>query len=280
MDNDKPLTLAYSPCPNDTYIFAALANGLLEGIPPINVQLEDIENLNNSALKGDYELTKVSYAVVPDLLDNYKLLRAGGALGHGCGPLVVARPGAGKTLKDFEDKIIAVPGERTTAFMLLNLAMEKRPQTLAMRFDNIVAAVAAGTVDAGLIIHESRFTYKDDGLQSIADLGEWWSEETGGMPVPLGAILIRNDLAERSDEINEAIRRSLRYAREHDKDVMKYVREHAEEMDDAVIRKHIETYVNEFSDDVSEEGIAAVHELFRHAREQGAIPEQTEAAFA
>ena len=280
MDNDKPLTLAYSPCPNDTYIFAALANGLLEGIPPINVQLEDIENLNNSALKGDYELTKVSYAVVPDLLDNYKLLRAGGALGHGCGPLVVARPGAGKTLKDFEDKIIAVPGERTTAFMLLNLAMEKRPQTLAMRFDNIVAAVAAGTVDAGLIIHESRFTYKDDGLQSIADLGEWWSEETGGMPVPLGAILIRNDLAERSDEINEAIRRSLRYAREHDKDVMKYVREHAEEMDDAVIRKHIETYVNEFSDDVSEEGIAAVHELFRRAREQGAIPEQTEAAFA
>lgn len=280
MDNDKPLTLAYSPCPNDTYIFAALANGLLEGIPPINVQLEDIENLNNSALKGDYELTKVSYAVVPDLLENYKLLRAGGALGHGCGPLVVARPGAGKTLKDFEDKIIAVPGERTTAFMLLNLAMEKRPQTLAMRFDNIVAAVAAGTVDAGLIIHESRFTYKDDGLQSIADLGEWWSEETGGMPVPLGAILIRNDLAERSDEINEAIRRSLRYAREHDKDVMKYVREHAEEMDDAVIRKHIETYVNEFSDDVSEEGIAAVHELFRRAREQGAIPEQTEAAFA
>ena len=280
MDNDKPLMLAYSPCPNDTYIFAALANGLLEDAPPINVQLEDIENLNNSALKGDYELTKVSYAVVPDLLENYQLLRAGGALGHGCGPLLIAKPGAGKTLKDFEDKIIAIPGERTTAFLLLNLAMEKRPQTLAMRFDKIVAAVADGTVDAGLIIHESRFTYKDEGLQSIADLGEWWSQETGGMPVPLGAILVRKDLAERADEINHAIRRSLAYARANDKEVIKYVREHAAEMDDDVIRKHIETYVNDFSDDIGDEGISAVHELFRRAREQGAIPEQTEAAFA
>ena len=280
MDNDKPLTLAYSPCPNDTYIFAALANGLLEGAPRIHVQLEDIENLNNSALKGDYELTKVSYAVVPDLLENYHLLRAGGALGHGCGPLLIAKPGAGKTLKDFENKIIAIPGERTTAFLLLNLAMGKRPQTLAMRFDKIVAAISEGTVDAGLIIHESRFTYKDEGLQSIADLGEWWSQETNGMPVPLGAILIRKDLAKRADEINDAIRRSLRYAREHEKDVMKYVREHAAEMDDDVIRKHIETYVNEFSDDPGDEGVAAVNELFRRAREQGAIPEKTEASFA
>lgn len=280
MDNNKPLTLAYSPCPNDTYIFAALANGLLENAPPINVQLEDIENLNNSALKGDYELTKVSYAVVPELLENYRLLRAGGALGHGCGPLLVAKPGAGKTLKDFEDKIIAIPGERTTAFLLLNLAMEKKPQTLAMRFDKIIAAVADGTVDAGLIIHESRFTYKDEGLQSVADLGEWWTQETGGMPVPLGAILIRKDLAERADEINDAIRRSLRYAREHEKDVMKYAREHAAEMDDEIMRKHIDTYVNDFSDDIGDEGVAAVNELFRRGREHGAIAEKAEAAFA
>ncbi|HEX5274618.1 MAG TPA: 1,4-dihydroxy-6-naphthoate synthase [Candidatus Rubrimentiphilum sp.] len=279
MDNEKPLTLAFSPCPNDTYVFAALANGLLEDTPAINVQLEDIENLNNSALKGDYELTKVSYAVVPDLLENYKMLRAGGALGHGCGPLLVARPGTGKTLADFKDKLIAIPGERTTAFMLLNLALGMRPQTLAMRFDKIIESVAGGTVDAGLIIHESRFTYHDEGLVSVADLGEWWEGETK-MPVPLGAIMIRDDVAEHSEEINNAIRKSLRYARENEKDVMKYVKEHADEMDDNVMRQHIETYVNEFTDDVGDEGIAAVKELFRRARERGIIPEQAEAVFA
>jgi len=279
MDNEKPLTLAFSPCPNDTYIFAALANGLLENATPINVQLEDIENLNNSALKGDYELTKVSYAVVPDLLENYKMLRAGGALGHGCGPLLVARPDAGKTLEDFKDKLVAIPGERTTAFMLLNLALGMKPQTLAMRFDKIIESVTAGTVDAGLIIHESRFTYKDEGLVSVADLGQWWEGETK-MPVPLGAIMLRNDVAEHSEEINNAIRASLRYARENEKDVMKYVKEHASEMDDDVMRQHIETYVNEFTDDVGDEGIAAVKELFRRAREQDIIPEQVEAVFA
>jgi 1,4-dihydroxy-6-naphthoate synthase len=279
MDNDKPLTLAYSPCPNDTYIFAALANGLLDNAPQIRVHLEDIENLNNSALQGDHELTKVSYAVVPDLLDKYTLLRAGGALGHACGPLLVARPGTGKTLEDFKDKLIAIPGERTTAFMLLNLAMGERPQTLAMRFDKIIESVAGGTVDAGLIIHESRFTYKDSDLVSIADLGEWWEAETK-MPVPLGAILVRNDVAERANEINETIRSSLRYARENENQVMKYVKEHANEMDDAVMRKHIDTYVNEFTDDVGDEGTAAVAELFKRARAQGIIPEKVEVSFA
>ena len=279
MNNEKPLTLAFSPCPNDTYIFAALANGLLKDTPAINIQLEDIENLNNSALKGDYELTKVSYAVVPDLLENYKMLRAGGALGHGCGPLLVARPDTGKRLEDFKDKLIAIPGERTTAVMLLNLALGTRPQTLAMRFDKIIESVAGGTVDAGLIIHESRFTYEDEGLVSVADLGQWWEAETK-MPVPLGAIMIRDDVAEHSEEINNAIRKSLRYARENEKDVMKYVKEHANEMDDDVMRRHIETYVNEFTDDVGDEGTAAVKELFRRARKQGIMPEQAEAVFA
>lgn len=277
MDN-KPLTLAYSPCPNDTYIFAALTNGLLEDVPQVRVALEDIENLNNSALEGDYELTKVSYGAVPDLYDKYRVLRAGGALGHGCGPLLVARPGTGKSLEDFKDKLIAIPGERTTAFMLLNLAMGTRPQTLSMRFDKIIESVAGGTVDAGLIIHESRFTYKESDLVSIADLGEWWETETQ-LPVPLGAILIREDLTDRASELNEAIRRSLRYARENEKDVMKYVREHAEEMDETVMRKHIELYVNEFTDDVGDEGVAAVTELFKRARAQKIIPEAAEARF-
>ncbi len=278
MDN-KPLTLAYSPCPNDTYIFAALANGLLENAPEIRVQLDDIENLNNSALKGDPELTKASYGVVPDLHENYRVLRAGGAMGHACGPLLVARPGTGKTLEDFKDKLIAIPGERTTAFMLLNLAMGARPQMLAVRFDKIIESVSSGTVDAGLIIHESRFTYKESDLVSIADLGEWWEAETQ-MPVPLGAILIRDDLAGRAAEISDAIRRSLRYAREHEKEVMKYVHEHASSMDEKVMRRHIELYVNEFTDDVGDAGIAAVSELFKRARKQGIIPETAEARFA
>jgi 1,4-dihydroxy-6-naphthoate synthase len=278
MDSNTQLTLAYSPCPNDTYIFAALANGFLKDVPEIRVHLDDVENLNTAALKGDYELTKVSYGVVPDLDDKYRVLRAGGALGHACGPLLVARPGTGKTLEDFKDKLIAIPGERTTAFMLLNLAMGARPQTLSMRFDKIIESVAGGTVDAGLIIHESRFTYKESDLVSIADLGEWWEAETK-LPVPLGAILIRDDLAERADELNEAIRRSLRYARENEKEVMKYVQEHASSMDEKIMRKHIELYVNEFTDDVGDEGIAAVTELFKRARAQKIIPESAEAHF-
>ncbi len=168
---DRPLTLAYSPCPNDTYIFAAWTNGLLEDAPPVRVHLEDIESLNTSALKADYMLTKVSYGAIPLLMEDYRMLRVGGALGRGCGPLLVSRPGIGSALDDFKNKMIAIPGEMTTAFMLLRLAMQSRPQTVQMRFDKIVDAVAGGSLDAGLIIHESRFTYQDSGLVEILDLG-------------------------------------------------------------------------------------------------------------
>lgn len=278
MERSLPLTLAYSPCPNDTYIFAALANGLLENAPQVRVQFEDIENLNNSAVKGTYEFLKVSYGVVPLVMKKYRILRAGGALGRGCGPLVVARPGAGR-LDDLSDRILAIPGERTTAFMLLRLAMKKRPQTILMRFDKILEAVAGGTVDAGLIIHESRFTYQDSGLNEVADLGDWWEKETG-MPIPLGAILVRRDIEDDcAHEVEDAIRRSLRYARDHEEEVMKYVREHATEMVEDVMRKHIDTYVNDFSDDIGDEGIAAVRELYGRAAAAGIIPERTEPDF-
>lgn len=279
MIRQNVLTLAYSPCPNDTYIFAALTNGLLEGAPQVRVQLEDIENLNNSALKADYELTKVSYGAIPLLMEDYRILRAGGALGRGCGPLLIIRKGAGTSLEDFRDKLIAIPGEMTTAFMLLRLAMGKRPQTLAMRFDHIVQAVASGTADAGLIIHESRFTYQDEGLVQVIDLGDWWESQTG-MPIPLGAILVRRDIGETmARQVNDAIVRSLRFARENDAAVMKYVREHATEMQEEVMRKHIGLYVNEFSDDVGEEGVAAVRELFRRAQAASIIPQSAGADF-
>ncbi|MDQ2679401.1 MAG: 1,4-dihydroxy-6-naphthoate synthase [Candidatus Eremiobacteraeota bacterium] len=276
---DRPLTLAYSPCPNDTYIFAALTQGLLSDVPAVRAVLEDIENLNSSALKGDYELTKVSYGVVPALSDNYRILRAGGALGRGCGPLLLARPGSSKTLDDFKDTLIAIPGERTTAFMLLRLAMGESPQVIQMRFDNIVEAVENGTVEAGLIIHESRFTYQTSDLVEVIDLGKWW-EETTGMPIPLGAIMARNDLSDdQATAIDRAIRESLKFARENEAQIMSYVREHAFEMSDEVMRKHIELYVNDFSDDVGDEGIAAVRELFARAQDAGLIPKTTEPRF-
>jgi 1,4-dihydroxy-6-naphthoate synthase len=259
-------TLAYSPCPNDTYIFAALTNGLLSEAPNVRVHLADIEELNTAALRAEYELTKVSYGAIPYLMNRYRILRAGGALGRGCGPLVVTRPGMHATLADLADARIAIPGERTTAFMLLQLALGRRPRAAQLRFDAIIPAVASGEFDAGLIIHESRFTYQAAGLESVADLGEWW-ETQSGMPIPLGAILVRNDVSEtQAHSINDAIRASLRYSREHPEAIMPYVREHAFEMSDDVMHKHIGLYVNEFSDDVGPEGIAAVEELFRRAR--------------
>jgi 1,4-dihydroxy-6-naphthoate synthase len=274
-------TLAYSPCPNDTYIFGALTNGLLDGAPPVRAHLADIDELNNAAARGEFELTKVSYGAIPFLMDRYRILPSGGAVGRSCGPLLVARPaGSPEHFSEFASKRIAIPGERTTAFMLLQLALGTRPKTVQMRFDRIVPAVANGEIDAGLIIHESRFTYRDAGLISIADLGEWWENMTL-LPIPLGAILVRNDVPD--DEalaIGSAIRRSLAFARANEAVVMPYVREHAVEMNDDVMRAHIELYVNEFSDDLGESGREAVRALFARAHDAGILRRETEPRFA
>lgn len=276
-----PYTLAYSPCPNDTYIFAALTNGLLEGAPQVQAHLADIEELNEAAARGTYELTKVSYGAIPYLMDRYRILPAGGAVGRNCGPLLVARPDASAPLfSDFAAKRIAIPGERTTAFMLLQLALGCRPKTVETRFDRIVDAVVRGDADAGLIIHESRFTYRDAGLIAIADLGEWWETMTV-LPVPLGAILVRKDVDDAAAAIlNTAIRSSLAFARQSDAAVMPYVREHAFEMDDEVMRAHIDLYVNEFTDDVGTEGREAVQALFARAHDARILPRATEPIFA
>jgi 1,4-dihydroxy-6-naphthoate synthase len=276
-----PSTLAYSPCPNDTYIFAALTNGLLDGAPLVEAHLADIEELNEAAARGTYELTKVSYGAIPYLMDRYRILPAGGALGRNCGPLLIARPDASAPLfSEFARKRIAIPGERTTAFMLLQLALGTRPKTVAMRFDRIVDAVAEGEVDAGLIIHESRFTYRDRGLIAITDLGEWWETMTV-LPVPLGAILVRNDVDDAAaGELVKAIRSSLAFARDNESTVMPYVREHAVEMSDEVMRAHIELYVNEFTDDLGQSGREAVHALFSRAHDAGILGRAFEPIFA
>jgi 1,4-dihydroxy-6-naphthoate synthase len=264
-------SLAYSPCPNDTYIFAALTNGLLPDAPRVKVVLDDVEALNRAAREGRHELTKVSYGAIPYLLDAYRILRAGGALGRGCGPLVVAK--TARPLAGFgNDAVFAIPGRMTTAYLLLRLALGREPSVRVLRFDAIVDAVAAGEADAGLIIHESRFTYAKAGLARVEDLGDWW-ESTTGNPIPLGAILIRRDIADdAARRIDAAIRQSLHFARKREPEIIDYVRAHAFEMDDAVMRAHIGLYVNEFSDDVGTEGIAAVADLFERAAAQGLIP--------
>jgi 1,4-dihydroxy-6-naphthoate synthase len=274
-------TLAYSPCPNDTFVFGALTNGLLEDGPTVRAHLADIEELNNAAARGLFELTKVSYGAIPFLMDRYRILSSGGAIGRGCGPLLVARPAQAPPLfSDFARKRIAIPGERTTAFMLLQLALGTRPKSVQMRFDRIIPAVASGEVDAGLIIHESRFTYRDAGLISIADLGEWWENMTL-LPIPLGAILVRNDVGESETRaIETAIRRSLDFARENEAAVMPYVREHAVEMSDDVMRAHIELYVNEFTVDLGIPGREAVRALFARAHDAGILRHQVEPCFA
>jgi len=270
------LSLAYSPCPNDTYIFAAWTRGMLGGAPPVRVVLDDVEALNVAARAGRFELTKVSYGAIPYLLDRYRILRAGGALGRGCGPLVVARPradGSVPALADFKRHVrIAIPGAMTTAFLLLRLAFLRPIDVFPMRFDRIVDAVASGEVDAGLIIHESRFTYRASGLAEVADLGKWWETETGH-PIPLGAILVRRDLPlAQAQGIDATIRDSLAYARANEGAVAPYVREHAFEMDESVMRAHIALYVNDYSIDIGTDGIAAVESLFDLASSAGLIP--------
>jgi len=275
------MNLAYSPCPNDTYVFAAWTNGLLKGAPNVTVHLGDIDELNHAAARGEFDLIKTSYGAIPYLSDKYNVLRSGGALGRACGPLLVARPeNSPEHFAEFKSKRIAIPGERTTAFALLQLALGGRPRgVVQMRFDRIVDAVRNGDVDGGLIIHESRFTYRQAGLIAITDLGEWWENMTL-LPIPLGAILVPKSLDDATvRNARETIRRSLAFARSHEDLVMPYVREHAFEMSDEVMRQHISLYVNEFTDDLGELGIEAAHAFFARAREAGVSDRDAEVAF-
>jgi 1,4-dihydroxy-6-naphthoate synthase len=256
---------------------------MLSGAPPVEVVLDDVEALNEAARLGRFELTKVSYGAIPYLLERYRILRAGGALGRGCGPLVIAKPDANGTVPTLSDlkphARIAIPGAMTTAYLLLRLALRQPFEPVIMRFDRIVDAVANGEVDAGLIIHESRFTYRGAGLERVADLGEWWEGETGN-PIPLGAILVRRDVPDlEAKRLDETIRESLAFARRDEAAVAPYVREHAFEMDEAVMRAHIGLYVNDYSIDLGADGIAAIKDLFKRATEAKLIPENVRPEF-
>jgi 1,4-dihydroxy-6-naphthoate synthase len=258
----RELTFGHSPCPNDTFAFHALTHGLVEipGAPfRVTPVLLDIEELNRRAHDGAFHLTKLSVGAFAGVGRRYRLLRSGAALGHGVGPLVVAR--APIALADAVRGRVAIPGRETTAYRLLRLAAPGLGDVIEMRYDQILQAVSRGDVDAGLIIHESRFTYADHGLVKVSDLGDWWERETH-LPVPLAGISARADLdADTMAAAERAIRASVQYAFDHPAASRAYVRAHAQEMSDEVCDQHIKLYVNDLSLDIGDDGLRAIERL-------------------
>ncbi|MRR54546.1 MAG: 1,4-dihydroxy-6-naphthoate synthase [Deltaproteobacteria bacterium] len=274
----RTVTLGYSPCPNDTFLFYPLVHHCV----PCNgfqfrERLEDVETLNRLAMEGTLDVCKVSYHAYALIRERYILLRSGGAMGRGCGPLVVARtplaPG------DLKGKRIAAPGQYTTACLLLQLFEPKLAEMIFLPFDKIMTAVAAGQVDAGLIIHESRFTYPSYGLHKVLDLGEWWETSTG-FPLPLGGIAAKRSLGPASlATLSSLVRSSVEYALRHPAETLNYVRAHSQEMSEEVCASHIALYVNDYSLDPSPEGESAAELLFARGAQLGLFPRSSAPLF-
>ena len=257
------LRFGFSPCPNDTFAFHALVHGLVEAPFEVEPVLLDIEELNRRAQDGELELTKLSFAAFAGVGDRYRLLRSGAALGFGCGPLVVAHEAI--SLAQAAAGPIAVPGLQTTAFLLLRRYAPTLGEVVELRYDQILRAIEKGDAAAGLIIHESRFTYAEHGLVRVCDLGELWEKETG-LPVPLAGICARSDLnSETHAAAEQAIRASVEYAFAHPEASADYVRANAREISAEVRRAHIELYVNESSIDLGATGMRAIESLLHAA---------------
>jgi 1,4-dihydroxy-6-naphthoate synthase len=285
----KTLSLGYSPCPNDTFIFYALIHGKVDTKNlTFRETLLDVETLNQKALHTELDLTKISYHAFGHVRKKYCLLKAGGSLGRGCGPLVVAKKEY--TMEELRGKKIAIPGRLTTAFLLLQLfdpsflTPNSKLQTpnsifIEMPFNKILDAVVNNEADAGLIIHESRFTYPSHGLKQIIDLGEWWEKETG-LPIPLGGIIAKHSLGEGlNKKVNKIIKNSVEYALSNRAEPMPYIKEHSQELSEDVINQHINLYVNDYSIDVGEDGEKAVIELLSRAEDARIIPKAKQEIF-
>lgn len=273
------MKIAYSPCPNDTFVFHALVHGLVPGAPSFEVTYADIDITNRLAAEGSGpEVLKISYAALPWVLNDYALLPCGGALGRGCGPLVLTRGGANASEGDaaaLSGRRVAVPSDRSTAYLLFRLWAAKHVpggvgEIVVMPFHEIMPAVQNGKIDAGLVIHEARFTYPSYGLSLLVDLGSWWESDTG-LPIPLGAIIARRSLDR--DALAGWIRASVEYAWAHPEASRGYVLSHAQEMDPAVAQAHIDLYVNEFTANLGEDGYAAVAGLLGKAAKEGLVPQ-------
>ncbi len=273
------LTLGFSPCPNDTYIFDAMVHQKVdtEGLE-FDYFLADVEKLNSAAFEEKPDITKLSFHAFMHLAGKYLLLDSGAALGFGAGPLVIS-----KKLQSFDDlpgKTIAIPGIYTTANLLLSLAMKEIVHKKEMIFSDIENAVLSGEVDAGLIIHESRFTYQSKGLKKLIDLGEFWEQRTG-LPVPLGGIAAHSRLGDDViSKVNRSIRRSVEFANLHKGEPNEFISCHAQEMDTAVMQQHIDLYVNQFSVSLGPQGKQAIDKMFEYALSAGLISKMPERIFA
>jgi len=262
----QKFTLAFSPCPNDTFIFNALANGYIDtqGLE-FDIIMADVEELNRLAIAGHTDITKLSYNAYGFVNPNYILLESGSALGRGCGPLLVSKTGELPPIK--ENPLVAIPGRHTTALLLLAFAFPQLTNVLEMNFARIEEAVANGQADAGLIIHESRFTYQRNGLKKIADLGELWEQKTSN-PIPLGGIAAKRSINTHTlQTINSLISQSLKWAWQNPQEGQEYIACHAAEMDAQVMKQHIALYVNEFSLNLGPQGKQAVRHLLNHGQQ-------------
>ena len=281
--NGSILTLGYSSCPNDTFIFKAMARELIDlGPHSFDIRLEDVETLNQNAALGKYQITKLSVAALGKLLDRYALLRSGAALGNGCGPLIIARPG--RWPDDRPCQRVAVPGMGTTAYHLFRFYMDdlfpgQQTTILPMPFEKVMPAVLADQADLGVIIHEGRFVFQGLGLSQVADLGQWWEENTG-LPIPLGCIALRRDLGpETAQQIQQLIADSIDHAFAHPEAARDYIDTHAQELDPEVIQQHIDLYVNDFSRDLGPTGEKAIALFFEKAARAGLMPEPDQPLF-
>lgn len=271
------MKIAFSPCPNDTFVFHAWAHGLIPGAPELDIMYADIDITNTLAarLEGP-EVLKISYAALPWVLSDYALLPCGGALGRGCGPLVLTQGNLFGTNDpaQLSGKRVAVPSERSTAYLLFRLwAAQNVPggvgEIVVMPFHEIMPAVRDGKIDAGLVIHEARFTYQNYGLTLLTDLGSWWESDTN-LPIPLGAIIARRSMD--LEALTNWTRASVEYAWAHPQASQEYVMSHAQELSLDVAQAHINLYVNEFTRNLGEDGYAAVTALLGRAAEEGLVP--------
>jgi len=276
------MKIAFSPCPNDTFVFHALVHGQIPGTPSFDVTYADIDITNHlAATSSEIDILKISYAALPWILPDYKLIPCGGALGRGCGPLVLTTnsnsAGEDSKMQDaslLSGKRVAVPSERSTAYLLFRLwAAQNVPggvgEIVVMPFHEIMPAVRDGLIDAGLVIHEARFTYQNYGLSKVVDLGNWWESDTG-LPIPLGAIIARRSLD--LNAVKEWIQASVQYAWKHPDASRQYILNHAQEMDPNVAQSHIDLYVNEYTADLGDDGFAAVTNLLQRAINEGVVP--------
>jgi 1,4-dihydroxy-6-naphthoate synthase len=265
----KKLTIGFSPCPNDTFIFDALIHGKIdtEGLE-FEVHMADVEELNQIAFRGELDITKLSYHAFLHILEEYVMMDPGSALGNNCGPLLIKNSGSENPSTN---DLIAIPGRYTTANFLLNYAFPDLQNKQELLFSDIESAIKSKKVSAGLIIHENRFTYADRGFEKVKDLGEHWEQNTG-MPIPLGGIAIKRNLDNALQEkVQRLIRKSLEFAFENPAESLDFVKQHAQEMDAEVMQKHINLYVNDYSLSLGEKGKEAIQYMYAFSVEKKLI---------